>query len=130
MANLQKIYSDIDLTFNKQPTSKDVSIVYDDRAVINSVRNLLLTNHYDRLWQPSLGSNITGLLFENISPVMETAIQKEIENTIKNFEPRVTISTIKVTANESRNGYNVYCSFFIGNNPLQSTVNIFLERDR
>jgi len=89
-----------------------------------------LTNYYDRVWQPGLGSNITGLLFENISPVMEVAIQKEIENTIKNFEPRVTINTIKVTADESKNGYNVFCSFFIGNNTLDSTVNIFLERNR
>jgi hypothetical protein len=41
MANLQKIYSDLDLTFKKLPVTNDVAISDDEQAVVRSVRNLL-----------------------------------------------------------------------------------------
>ena len=64
MANLQKVFSDIDLTFKRNPVTGDIALRYDDQAVIASVRNLLLTDFSERLFQPSVGSNITSLLFE------------------------------------------------------------------
>lgn len=130
MATLKKIYSDLDLTFNRQPSTGDLSLVYDDRAVINSVRNLLLTNFYERPWQPSLGSNVTALLFENISPLTESNLAREIRNVINNFEPRVTINDIRVTGNYTENGYDIFLSFFISNNVQPSEVTLFLERNR
>ena len=84
MANLNKIYADLDLRFTKQPGTGDLSMVYDDRAVINSVKNLLLTNFYERPWQPSIGSNIDAMLFENIDTLMETTIAQDIKNVINN----------------------------------------------
>lgn len=130
MANLKKIYSDIDLTFARQPISGDISLVYDDRAVINSVRNLLLTNFYDRPWQPRLGSNLTKLLFEPVEPLMETTIAAEIRSVITNFESRVTIDSIVVKSNTQENGYDVRLIVFIMNNTQATEVNLFLERNR
>lgn len=130
MANLKKIYSDIDLTFARQPISGDISLVYDDRAVINSVRNLLLTNFYERPWQPRLGSNLTKLLFEPVEPLMETTIAAEIRSVITNFESRVTIDSIVVSTNTDENGYDVTLTVFIMNNTQATEVNLFLERNR
>lgn len=130
MANLKKIYSDIDLTFARQPISGDISLVYDDRAVINSVRNLLLTNFYERPWQPRLGSNLTKLLFEPVEPLMETTIAAEIRSVITNFESRVTIDSIVVSTNPDENGYDVTLTVFIMNNTQATEVNLFLERNR
>jgi len=75
---IKKIYSDIDLSFNRNPVTGDVTISYDEQAVLRSVRNLLLTNRYERLFQPNVGSNLTGLLFENTGPEMESVIATEI----------------------------------------------------
>lgn len=130
MANLTNNYSDIDLTFQPQPTTGDISLVVDARDVVASVRNLLLTNHYDRPWQPALGSNIKRLLFENITPLMETDIVQEIKNTINNFEPRVTIQNINVKANPQKDGYDISMTFFIGNNTQATQISVFLERTR
>jgi len=127
---LQKIYSDIDLTFNRQPGRGDLALRYDDQSVIASVRNLLLTNFYERPFQPSVGSNINGLLFENISPITASIIETEIQNVISNYEPRATISDISVTAQEDQNSFFARVTFFIGNNTTPTAVNLLLQRDR
>jgi len=130
MTTLNKIYSDLDLTFNKVPVTGDVALRYDDQSVIRSVRNLLLTNKYDRLFQPDIGSNVTKLLFENIDPLTATLLQTEIKSTIKNFEPRVSIQSVVVQPNVDQNAYNVSLTFFIGNNTSPTSVNLLLQRSR
>ena len=130
MATITRIYSDIDLTFSRQPISGDISVVYDDRAVINSVRNLLLTGFYERPFQPKLGSNLNTMLFENMDPLMESTIITEIKNVITNFEPRVRLQSIEVQAYPDENGYQATIEFFIGNNTEVSQVSLFLERNR
>jgi len=130
MANLQKIYADLDLTFNKLPGTKDVAVRYDDQAVVASVRNLLLTNFYERPFQPNVGSNLTGLLFEPATDITASIIADEIKNVLGNFEPRVKINTVQVTVTNDGNGFDVYLSVYIGNNTLATNVNLFLQRSR
>jgi len=130
MGTLSNIYSDIDLTFTRQPVTGDIALSYDDQAVIRSVRNLLLTNHYERPFQPVIGSNLDSFLFENIVSSQQAVIEKEIADTIRNFEPRVTINSIVVTADEINNAYDVTLSFFIGNNTQPTVVGLLLERSR
>ena len=55
-------YSDLDLNFTIHPVKKDINRNLGERAVINSVKNLILTNHYERPFQPNIGSNIRKLL--------------------------------------------------------------------
>jgi len=130
MATLQKIYSDLDLTFTASPSTGDVSISYDEQSVIRSVRNLLLTNYYERPFQPTLGSNLNALLFEPISAITASSIETEITNVINNYEPRATIENVQVVAIPDANAFHVNLSFYIGNNTAPSAVNILLERSR
>jgi len=130
MATLKKIYSDLDLTFNRTPVKNDVAISYDDQAVIRSVRNLLLTNFYERPFQPNLGSNINKLLFEPVNSLTSGNLKADIENVIKNYETRVGIDEVVVTPNEDENAYYIMLQFYIGNNTSPTTVNLILERSR
>ena len=130
MATIKKLYSDLDLTFRKLPVSNDVALSFDEQAVIRSVRNLLLTNFYERLFQPTLGSNIDTLLFEPITVLTAGLIKAEIRNVINNFEPRVTIQDIVVDPSPDRNAFKVTLTFLIGNNTLPTAVNLLLERSR
>jgi len=130
MATLKKIYADLDLRFNKLPVTGDVALIYDDQAVIRSVRNLLLTNFYERPFQSKVGSNLNKLLFEPASPITAGIIQKDIIQTINNYEPRVTVDKVTVTANEDQNTFNVYLQFYIGNNSAPTAVNLLLQRSR
>jgi len=130
MANITKIYSDIDFTFTKKPVTADVALSYDSQAVIRSVRNLLLTKHYERPFNPDLGSNIDALLFEMISPLTSAALEREIQTTIENYEPRALIQSVQVNAQPDNNAYNVTLTFYIENATLPTTVTLLLERNR
>ena len=84
MGTLQKIYSDLDMMFTRQPVTNDVALSYDEQAVIRSVKQLLLTEYNERPFQPLLGSNLSALLFENVDYLNEGAIRDEIQVTIEN----------------------------------------------
>jgi phage baseplate assembly protein W len=130
MANLSKIYSDIDFTFTKKPVTGDVALSYDTQAVIRSIRNLLLTRNYERPFNPDLGSGLDGLLFELISPLTATAIEREIQTMVENYEPRATIDNVIATPLADQNAYNISLSFYIENATLPTTVTLLLERNR
>jgi len=130
MANLQKVYSDLDLTFKSLPVTNDVALRYDDQSVIASVRNLLLTNFYERPFQPKLGSNINAILFEMADGITANIVENEIRNVIGNYEPRIKINQLTVTPSEDENSFNLFMSFFIGNNTRATTVNMLLQRSR
>jgi phage baseplate assembly protein W len=130
MANLSKIYSDIDFTFTKKPVTGDVALSYDTQAVIRSIRNLLLTRNYERPFNPDLGSSLDALLFEMISPLTATVIEREIQTMVENYEPRATIDTVTVTPLTDQNAYNIFLSFYIENATLPTTVTLLLERNR
>jgi len=128
--NFVRDFRDLDLSFNIHPVRKDVNVHKSERAVINSIKNLVLTNHYERPFQPELGSNIRRLLFENVDSVMAAQIEREIEETIENFEPRAQISNVTAIAAPDENKYNIVMEFFVINNPNPITINFFLERIR
>lgn len=128
--NITKIYSDIDMTFNAMPVTGDIALSYDASAIIRSVRGLLLTNFYERPFQPDLGSNLDSLLFEPISNLTASQLQQEITNTITNHEPRVTINQVVVTPYEAQNAFNVTLVFFISNNTTATEISMLLQRSR
>jgi phage baseplate assembly protein W len=130
MATRNHIYSDLDLTFLRQPGTGDVSMKYDEQAVIRSVRNLISTNRYERLFQPEIGSTLNQLLFEPVSPLTANLIEDEIVRMIKNYEPRATISQVIVSAKPDDNAFNVSLHVLIGNQTTPTAINLILTRTR
>ena len=130
ITNTARDFKDLDLNFNVHPVKKDITKHTGEMAVINSVKNLILTNHYERPFQPELGSNIRRMLFENLDTVTAASIEREITQTILNFEPRVRLQSVEVLAYPEKNGYQATIEFFIGNNTQVSQVSLFLERNR
>jgi phage baseplate assembly protein W len=110
--------------------TNDIALSFDEMAVIRSVRNLLLTNKFERPFNPELGSNINALLFEPISDNTSASLQSEIENVVNNYEPRALLRDITVFANPDKNAYEVTITFYIENATLPTTVTILLERNR
>jgi len=126
----QRSFTDLDLNFNIHPTQKDINKFKDENAIINSVKNLILTNHYERPFQPDLGSNLKRLLFEPVDNATAALLEREITETIENYEPRVEVKDITATGFPDENGYKVEITFFLVNNPDPISVDFFLERVR
>ena len=70
------------------------------------------------------------MLFENITPQMNHAINKEIDLLIRNYEPRCRLVQVANMPNLDRNGYSVSISFYVVNHPEPVQVESFLERLR
>lgn len=129
MRNTRK-FSDLDLDFIAHPVSGDITKKYDEYAIKQSVKNLIQTNHYERPFHPEIGSQITGLLFENWSPMLQSVIRQSIINTITNFEPRVKLIDVIVYQGSDENSVYVTITFKIINTETPLTVDITLKRTR
>jgi len=125
-----RTFRDLDLNFTIHPVKKDINTFKDEFAIINSVKNLILTNHYERLFQPTIGSGLRGLLFEPIDSLVAASIEREIVEAINNFEPRARVSSVAAVPSPDENRYNIRLEFFIINDPNPITINFFLERIR
>jgi len=123
-------YTDLDLDFINNPTTGDIVKKVGDDAIKRSIRNLVFTNYYDKPFQSHIGSNVWKLLFENATPFTAAMLQDAIEQTIVNFENRVTVNSVQVVEDLDNNGYNVTLTYTILNRQTTLTTGLFLERIR
>jgi phage baseplate assembly protein W len=130
MATSKKLYSDIDLSFTRTPGRNDIALSFDELAVIRSLRYLLLTNNYERPFQPNFGSGIQKMLFEPVNSLTASQLKTQIYTTISNYEPRVNLQNVIVTEMIDNNAYNVTLEFYIGNNASPTELTLILERTR
>ena len=121
-------YRDLDLFFSKKQGSDDINKVTNVEAVKRSVRNLVLTNFYEKPFHPEIGSGVRDMLFENMSPVTAVVLARKVEDVIENFEPRARLIGVRALPNLDRNEYEVTIEFFVVNAPTELVdMTVFLE---
>ena len=130
MAKNTRTFSDIDMVFLANPVSKDIYKKYDENAIKQSIKNLILTKNFERPFRSDIGSQISSLLFEPITPVLRATIKKTITNTIISYEPRVNLLSVEVLLSPDNNGVYVTIVFSIVNTSTPISVDLFLERTR
>ena len=128
--NVVREYSDIDLNFIVHPVRKDLNRLTNEIAIINSVKNLILTNFYEKPFRPNIGSNVRKLLFENMDVVTATAVERAITETINNYEPRVKMKNLIVSPNYDQNAFSVTMEFYVSNRVEPIKIKFLLERTR
>ena len=114
-----RIYKDLNLNFTANLVTGDVATVTDVIAVKRSVRNLLLTNHYDRPFHPEIGSNIQNILFQNFGPITGNQLSRAIEEMIGNFEPRARVTHVECSPIADSNSYSIVINFYVENMPAE-----------
>jgi len=90
----------------------------------------LLTDRGERLFQPSLGSDIRATLFENNTPMVVKLLEEKVRAVINNFEPRVNIIEIIIKSEYDENKIQITIYFNIRNVNAPLSVTVFLERTR
>lgn len=128
-------YRDLDLDFFAHPTTHDVVKKTGIEAIKRSIRNLILTNYYDRKFQSHIGSGAQKLLFENVNQMTAIFLKNAIVETITNFEPRAQLNQneyggVLVTMDFDNNGYAVRIEFTEANRSQPVAITLFLERLR
>jgi|TARA_B110000444_G_scaffold246812_1_gene268741 phage baseplate assembly protein W len=109
-----KAYQDIDLTFKLKPNG-DVYKKTDAAAVKQSVKNLLLTNHYEKPFQPYFGGNLNDILFELANDTTSITLRDDVVNAINNYEERAKVLDVKISDNIDRNEVKVKVIFQVKN---------------
>jgi len=125
-----KTYSDLNLNFTKNPATNDVARLTDIEAVKRAVRNLVLTNQFERPFHPEIGSSIRDLLFETITPLNAVLLEDRIREVIVNFEPRAELTGIQVFDEIDNNQYRVIINFTVLGSSEGVTITEFLQRLR
>ena len=126
-----KEYVDLDLFFGRKGSNSDIQDLTNIKAVKRSVRNLILTNHYEKPFHPEVGSGVRELLFENMTPVTAIILAKKIEDVIINFEPRARLVGVRAEPILDRNTYEVTIEFYVVNQPTELVdLSVMLERLR
>ena len=125
-----KDYQDLDLDFIANPITGDISKKTGPDAVARSIRNLVLTNYYDRPFRSQIGSNAVKMLFENIGPLTAINLETAISDVVENFEPRAKLIGVKVKADPDNNGYSAKIAFYVQNRPEPYQTTLFLSRIR
>ena len=125
-----RIYADLNLSFTKNPATKDVARLFDVQAIKRAVKNIILTNKYERPFNSDFGCNLRGFLFENISEPLLVIIKDRVAMAIEKYEPRVTVEDVVVNDDQDKNGLSIMVSFLINGTEAPVSVSTFLQRVR
>tara|TARA_Y200000002_G_scaffold249930_1_gene207065 strand:- start:1688 stop:2176 length:489 start_codon:yes stop_codon:yes gene_type:complete len=126
----KKGWADLDLSLPLHPYTKDIVTLKDDTAIRNSVKNLLLTNFYERPFNKNIGANLRGLLFEPADVLTEISLRENISKTIQKHEQRVEVKDIEIINEEENNSYRISVNFLIKEFDTDQSVEIVLRRLR
>ena len=125
-----RIYSDLNLSFTKNPATKDVARIFDVQAIKRAVKNIILTNKYERAFNSDFGCNLRGFLFENITEPLLVIIKDRVAMAIEKYEPRVSVEDVVVKEDVDKNGLSIMVSFLINGTEAPVSVSTFLQRVR
>lgn len=130
MARNTRTFSDLDLNFTAHPVTGDINIRYDADAIKASVKNLVLTQNYERPFHSEIGSPINSLLFDLTTPLLVVSLHRIITDLINNHEPRVNLTEVGVNVSPDNNSVYVSIYFTILNTQNPIKLDLILERTR
>ena len=113
MSIANRTYKDLAYSMFANPMNGDIGKKTGASAVKGAILSILKTNFNERLFAPEFGSNIRGLLFEQMNPITEQRMKKEVESAIARHEPRAEVLGITVKAQEEQNRYEISILFLI-----------------
>lgn len=97
----KNLWKDLDLLFRVHPVTGDVVTRTDVEAVKRSVRNIVLTNKYERPFKPNFGTSLRELLFELNTSRQLKKVQRRIKETLEKTEPRIMNVSVLLSNDDS-----------------------------
>ena len=124
-------FKDISMTFQSNPLNGDIIGIKNENAIARSVRNIVFTLPGEKPFDPDFGSNISKTLFENLDNISASTIVDEIDQSIRNYEPRVELIDVQADTNFDENSYDVTIIYeIIGADVPQQQLQFVLQPNR
>ena len=110
---VSRAFKDLSMTFQSNPLNNDLIGLKNANAIARSVRNIVMTIPGEKPFNENFGSRISGLLFENVDNITATAISDEIRESVTNYEPRVSLTSVVVNPNFDNNSFDAVVKYNI-----------------
>lgn len=124
-------FRDISLSFRRHPITNDLVTLKNEDAIKRAVQNLVRTKVGEVFFNDSVGTRLTGALFELATSDLVDPLQTEIETVIDNFEPRVNLKNVVVRSRSEVNTLDVTISYdIVGLSLPTQIINFILEPTR
>jgi phage baseplate assembly protein W len=125
-----EIHSDFHKDLALLPGRNDIARRVNENSVKEAIKNILLTDRGERLFQPLVGSDIRALLFENVSPVTSIIMRDRIQSALEAYEPRCGLKDVEVLGDIDSNSVRINVVFYVINNETPQTLSIDIDRVR
>ena len=117
ITRISRAFKDISLSFKRHPVTNDIGVLKNADDIKRSVRNLVQTIPSERFFNSSLGSDVRDSLFENSPGFIDfgtaSIIERQVQTTIENFEPRIDNLEINVNPRPDSNEFEIVVFFDI-----------------
>ena len=124
-------FKDVSMSFKVKPLNNDLVALKNATAISRSVRNIVFTTPGEKFFQPTFGSRVSQMLFENMDEITSLSIRDEIENSIRRFEPRVDLKSVQVNPDFDGNQYDVVITYqIIGADVSEQQLEFVLQPTR
>ena len=131
LERVSQSFKDISSSFKVNPLNEDLIAIKNETAIARSIRNLIMTVPGERFFNPILGSDVMGLLFESIDELTAEEISDQIKITVENFEPRVVLTDVDVVPNYDNGEFNVTLEYdIVGIDVLPQQLEFALQPTR
>jgi phage baseplate assembly protein W len=126
----QEFYSDFSKNLDQIPGRKDLSRLLNENSIKESIKNIVLTNKGERLFQPNFGCDINASLFENIDNNTVLILRDNIKRAIRTFEPRCDLKNVEIIADLDNNNLQATVVFSVINTSSTTSLTLDLVRER
>jgi hypothetical protein len=123
-------YSDFDFDFEAHPQTGNLIMKKDVAAVSQSVRNLVQTNRFERLFRPEINGKVRRMLFELMTPALAVQLRSHVKDVLQQHEPRINVVDVLVVAKEDKNYLTVTIHYLVKSTNDFVSTDIILKRTR
>lgn len=126
----QVVFKDFDIGMRTHPVTGKLIVKKNSEAVKQAVKNLILTNKFERPFRPELGSDVRSRLFDLFDPSTDSNIKYDVRVAMENYEPRAELLDVGVVSDPDTNEVRVNVTFRPVNTTAPVTAVISLDRVR
>ena len=100
-------FRDVSMSFKKNPLNDDLILLKNANAIARSIKNIVFTFPGEKPFNENFGSRVSRLLFDNFDDLTASNIKDEIETSIRRFEPRVRLRSVRTKPDFEGNAFDV-----------------------
>ena len=126
----QETYKDVDFTFKQNPNTNDIGIKKDNASIIQSVLNILRTNHGERPFNYNFGANLRSYLFENMTNITAAQMSTSVSTALANHEPRLEVLNVNIQARAMENEVTITVTGMVRSSNEVLDISTTIERLR